>query len=106
MNVSMLIEKLEDKGIGVTVEGCNLRIRSASPLSDAQQLYLKRHKLEIIRYLEASNQERFHRYTYRFTLKDNQGGGTYVTDCSPDKAEQELLDKFLGREIESMELVN
>ena len=36
----------------------------------------------------------------------NAGGGTYITGCPPNEAEQELIDMFIGREIESMDLLN
>lgn len=107
MNVSNMIQKIHINGFDLHVENDNLRVNSASPLNDEQRQYFKQHKIEILQYLarlEAANQ--FKRYAYRFTLKNNAGGGTYITDCPPNEAEQELIDMFIGREIQSMDLLN
>ena len=107
MDVSNLIQKMHINGIDLHVENENIRVNSASPLNDDQRQYLKQHKIEILQYMvhmEAANQSK--RYAYRFILKNDAGGGTYITDCQPDEAEQELIDKFIGREIESLNLLN
>ena len=108
MNVSNLIQKIHINGIDLCVEDDSLCVNSTSPLNDEQRRYLRQHKTEILQYLvhlDAVNQSK-KRYVYRFTLINNQGGGTYMTDCPPNEAKQELIDMFIGREVESMELLN
>ena len=108
MNVHTLLEKMRSKDIAIHASNDYLRVNSINPLSNEQLKYLKRHKIEILEYfahIEASNQLR-KRYAYRFTLKDNKGGGTCITDSPPNEAEQELIDMFIGREIESLNLLN
>ena len=53
-----------------------------------------------------ANKPRYFRHSYRFTLKNNQGGGICIADCPPKEIEKELLNQFLGREIESIALLN
>lgn len=106
MNPSSLIKKLSANGIHVRVDGEDLEVRHKNPLSKNQLQYLKQHKTEIIDYLLPSNQSRYNRYAYRFTLKNNKGGGTYITDSPPSDARNELIDRFLNREIESFNLLN
>ena len=99
---------MRSKGIAIHASNGFLRANSINPLSNEQLKYLKRHKIEILEYLahlEASNQLR-KRYAYRFTLMDNKDGGTYLTNSPPDEAKRELIDKFIGREIESLDLLN
>ena len=101
-------EKMRNKGIAIRETNGYLRANSISPLTDDQLKYLKQHKIEILKHLadmSAANQSR-KRYAYRFTLMDNKGGGTYITDCPPAQAEKELLAKFIGREVESIDLLN
>ena len=107
MNVVQVIEQLADAGLRVRADDGLLKVRHPKPLTDIQLQYLKLHKTEILEYLlhlEAANQSK--RYTYRFTLKNNAGGGTYITDCPLDEAENELIDMFIGRELESIVLLN
>ena len=107
MDVSSLIKTMHINGIDLHAENDSLRVNSVLPLGDDQRQYLKQHKTDILQYLthlEAANQSR--RYTYRFTLKHNQGGGTYITDCPPAQAKQELLTMFVGREVETISLLN
>lgn len=107
MNTAQVLKTLQDAGITTQVSGFNLKIRHQKPLTDEMLQYLKKHKQEIIQYLQPSNLPRYYnRYTYRFTLKNNAGGGTYITDCPLDKAENELLNMFTGRELESIVLLN
>ena len=107
MNVQKLIEIMQTSGIELCLDNDQLRANSRQPLNDEQRQYLKQHKTEILSYLanqEAANQSK--RYAYRFTLKDNRGGGTYITDCPPDQAKQELLAQFVGREVATIDLLN
>lgn len=107
MNTAQVLKTLQDAGITTQVAGFNLKIRHQTPLTNELLKYLRQHKQEIIEYLTSSNQSRYHgRYIYKFILKNNQGGGTYITDSPPNNAEQELIDRFIGREIESMDLLN
>ena len=99
---------MRSKGIAIHASNGYLRANSINPLSNEQLRYLKRHKIEILEYfshLDASNQS-IKRYTYRFVLMDNQGGGTYLTDSPPAEAENELIDMFIDRELESIILLN
>lgn len=99
---------MRSKGIAIHASNGYLRANSIDPLSNEQLKYLKRHKIEILEYfshIEAANQSR-KRYAYRFTLMDNQGGGTYLTDSPPVEAKKELVNQFIGREIESLDLLN
>ena len=108
MNVQNLLEKMRSKGIAIQASNGYLRANSIRPLTDDQLKYLKQHKTEILKHLadmSAANQSR-KRYAYRFTLLDDQGGGTYHTDAQPAKAKQELIDKFVGRELEALDLLN
>ena len=108
MNAHNLLEKMRSKCIAIHASNGYLRVNSINPLSNEQLKYLRRHKIEILGYLayrDASNQSR-KQYSYRFTLMDNKGGGTYITDCPPDEAKNELLDMFIGRELESIVLLN
>ena len=105
-DIDILILKMEKTGFSLSAHEGHLRVEGGK-LSDNQRQYLQQHKTEILTYLankEAANHLK--RYTYRFSLKNNAGAGTYITDCPPDQAQQEILDKFIGREIESMDLVN
>ena len=108
MNTAQLLEKLHNSNVNVQVDGCYLEVtyNKHKPLTETQLKYLKQHKQEIIQYLQPTNQPRYFRYTYRFTLKNNKGGGTYITNCPPDEVEKELLDRFIGRDIESLNLIN
>ena len=106
-DAGVLILKMEKAGFSLSAQGSNLRVEGGT-LTDDQLKYLKHHKTEILQHLAdmgAANQS-IKRYAYRFTLKNNKGGGTYITDCPPAQAKQELLDQFAGREIESIDLLN
>lgn len=107
MDVSILIQKMHMNGVDVHAENENIRVNSRYPLSDEQRQYFRQHKTDILKYLvqlEAANQSK--RYAYRFVLKNNAGSGTYITDCPPAQAKQELLAHFVGREAESIDLLN
>ena len=108
MNVNNLLEKMRNKGIAIHASNGYLRANSINPLSNEQLKYLKRHKIEILKHLAGMNagNQSIKRYAYRFTLLDDQGGGTYHTDAQPAKAKQELIDKFVGRELEALDLLN
>ena len=107
MNPAKLIEELSSDGIYIRVDGAYLEVRHKKPVSVEIVQYLKQHKQEIIQYLQPSNQSRYNqRYAYRFTLKNNKGGGTYITERPPDEAENELLNMFIDRELESVVLLN
>ena len=108
MNVHNLLEKMRSKGIAIQASNGYLHASSINPLSNEQLKYLKHHKIEILKHLadmSAANQSR-KRYSYRFTLMDNKGAGTFITDSPPAKAKQELIDKFIGRELETLDLLN
>ena len=108
MNVQKLISKMQIRGIDLCMDEGILRAYSNEPLNDSQRQYLKHHKIEILKHLadmSAANQSR-KRYSYRFTLMDNKGAGTFITDSPPAKAKQELIDKFIGRELETLDLLN
>ena len=107
MNVYNLLEKMRSNGIAIHSSNGYLHASSINPLSNEQLKYLKHHKIEILKHLadmSAANNLR-KRYAYRFTLTDNKGG-TYITDSPPAKAKQELIDKFIGRELETLDLLN
>lgn len=107
MNPAKLIEKLSTDGIHIRVDGTYLEVHHKNYISPETVQYLKQYKKEIIEHLQPVNQPRYHvQYTYRFILKNNNGGGTYITDCPPAEAKRELLNIFVGREIESMNLLN
>ena len=108
MNVNNLLEKMRNKGIAIHASNGYLRANSINPLSNEQLKYLKRHKIEILKHLAGMNagNQSIKRYAYRFTLMDNKGGGTYITDSPPAEAKQELINQFIGRELESLDLLN
>jgi len=109
MNTEKLLKELNNTNINVQVDGCYLEViyNKQKPLTENQLKYLRRYKHQIIQYLQAANQAQYEkRYSYRFSLKNNKGGGTYITDCPPVKAKQELIDMFIDREVESMDLLN
>ena len=109
MNTAQLLEILNNNNINVQVDGYYLEVtyNKQKPLTENQLKDLKQHKLQIIQFLQAANHSPYtKRYAYRFVLKNNKGGGTYITDCPPDEAEQELIDKFIGRGVASMDLLN
>lgn len=107
MNPVKLIERLSTDGIHIRVDGAYLEVRHKKPVSAEIVQCLRQHKQTIIKHLQSSNQPRYQsRYVYRFALKNNQGGGTYWTDCPPHEAEKELLNQFVGRKIESIDLLN
>ena len=109
MNTAKLLEKLKNHDINVQVDGCYLDVtyNKQKPLTEDQLKYLKQYKQQIIQYIQAANQTRYaKRYAYRFVLKNNKGGGTFITDCPPYEVEKELLNQFSDREIESVVLLN
>ena len=108
MNFPKLMAKMRISGIDLFEVDGRLRAESYKPLDNDQQQYLKQHKTEILKHLAdmaAANQSR-KRYAYRFTLMDDKGAGVFITDSPLAEAKKELVNQFIGRALESLDLLN
>jgi len=107
MNVSALITQLRSKKAYLWVDKSELVIKVPPEVMTPEVIAdIRNHKLEIIDYLNSANEEIPKKYAYHFELKNNAGGGTWVTDKTPEEARKDLADFYIGREIEEFELIN
>jgi len=101
----MLVDYLQEKGIEISTDGIKLLIKSEGKLSDVQRDFLTQHKFEIIKELQASNDPRKFRFSYRFKFT-NGDAGTFISESPPVLARQKIQERLIGRQLEEFELLN
>jgi hypothetical protein len=104
----MLLQKLESLGVAIKLNGQNLQVKVGGGLSDVQREFLNLNKSELISQLRVrkpSNEEKQRCLVYflKFTNGDSMN---YRTHLMPKQAKLRLLEQFIGREIEVLELLN
>lgn len=107
MNAPELITHLRSRKAVIDIHGDKLKIRvSENVMTPGIIADIRSHKSEIIDYLKSANEETPNKYAYHFELKNNAGGGTWVSDKPPSEARKNLADFYIDREINVFELIN
>ena len=110
MSVQDLLFKLERSGVILNINGEKLAVKTSEQLTSEQREFIKQHKKELMAglkdRLEWSPEILYPSYSYRFVLKNGAGAGTFRTEVPPENIIEHLEDRFIGREVELVVLIN